>query len=342
MHLNRLASSKKLGSLGALPSSPQIVQDNLRQEGAQARGSILDFEHLFVQYFVEVPCPQNALACVCFGSPERMTCSFRYICPREVVPRRPRGARCGRRWSAGSEDARLAQPSAWEVAQAWKEVLLDLMVQHKALILQHWPELQLTRKGLERRLNEELAVKDELSSSKSRVLLTLAPEQVCHRLLWALGDSIPTEVALQDCTRQLQKRFPQSHIRCSDNWFCPASVIRTLFGLASLLLALGLRAATTAARVVYEAESPAPGKKRKVDVIGPTWEELLDQLSARLILASSLGYLWLLYGIAAAFPLRSLHSPFQRQAQLQRIFGRQNMLRSHEALSGCHGVLDLR
>ena len=55
LHLNRLASSKKKGSLGALPSSPQIVEESLRQEGAQARGSILDFEHLFVQYFVEVP-----------------------------------------------------------------------------------------------------------------------------------------------------------------------------------------------------------------------------------------------------------------------------------------------
>ena len=190
------------------------------------------------------------------------------------------------------------------------------MMQHKALIVQHWPELQLTRKGLERRLSEELAVKDELSGPKSRVLLTLAPEQVCHRLLWALGDSIPTEVALKECESKLQQRFPQSHVRCSDHWLRPASVIRTLFGITSLLLILGLRAAILAAWNVYDAEPPIPGKKRKVDLCGPTWEEVLDQLSARLILASSLAYLWLLYGIAAAFPLRSLHSPFQQPAQL--------------------------
>ena len=233
----------------------------------------------------------------------------------EVLPRRRRCSRFRRTGSeTRGEDTKLARPSAWEVAQAWKEVLLDLMLQHKALILQHWPELQLTRKGLERRLNEELVVKDELSGPKSRVLLTLAPEHVCHRLLWALGDSIPTEDALKECERRLQQRFPQSSVRCSDNWFWPASVIRTLFAITSVLLLIGLRAAVLAALVVYAEPTGTPGKKRKVDVTGPTWEELLDQLSARLILASSLAYLWLLYGIAAAFPLRSLHSPFQQPA----------------------------
>ncbi|OLP83956.1 Protein polyglycylase TTLL10 [Symbiodinium microadriaticum] len=285
-HLNRLASGKKLGSLASLaaslPSSPQILEDNLRQEGAKTRASILDFEHLFVQYFVEV-----------------MPCRGRFA-----------GRFSGEQRAPGT--VRLAQPSAWEVAREWKEVLLDLLMQHKALILQHWPELQLTRKGLERRLNEELVVKDELSGPKSRVLLTLAPEQVCHRLLWALGDSIPTEVALKQVERRLQEHFPQSQVRCSDNWLWPASVIRTLFGITCVLLVVGMRSALLAALIVYETEPPIPGKKRKVDVSGPTWEELLDQLSARLILASSLGYLWLLYGIAAAFPLRSLHSPFQR------------------------------
>ena len=61
-HLNRLASGKKLGSLASLaaslPSTPQIVEDSLRQEGAKTRASILDFEHLFVQYFVEAPRPR--------------------------------------------------------------------------------------------------------------------------------------------------------------------------------------------------------------------------------------------------------------------------------------------
>ena len=234
----------------------------------------------------------------------------------QVMPCRARfaGRFYGERRAPGT--VRLAQPSAWEVAREWKEVLLDLLIQHKSLILQHWPELQLTRKGLERRLNEELVVKDELSSPKSRVLLTLSPEQVCHRLLWALGDSIPTEVALKQVERRLQEHFPQSQVRCSDNWLWPASVIRTLFGITCVLLVVGLRSALLAALIVYETEPPVPGKKRKVDVSGPTWEELLDQLSARLILASSLGYLWLLYGIAAAFPLRSLHSPFQQLAQL--------------------------
>eukprot|EP00913_Durusdinium_trenchii_P000147 g132.t1 len=92
----------------------------------------------------------------------------------------------------------------------------------------------------------------------------------------------------------------------------PGSVIRTLFFLATALLLFGLRVAAAATWAAYQAEAPLPGKKKKVDLTGPSWEEYLDQLSARLILASSLAYFWLLYGIAAAFPLRSLHSPFKR------------------------------
>ena len=69
-HLNRLASGKKLGSLASLaaslPSSPQILEDNLRQEGAKTRASILDFEHLFVQYFVEAPRPRRTEFRRCF------------------------------------------------------------------------------------------------------------------------------------------------------------------------------------------------------------------------------------------------------------------------------------
>ncbi|CAJ1457297.1 unnamed protein product [Effrenium voratum] len=199
-------------------------------------------------------------------------------------------------------DAKFQTPN---VKLIESEVVLNILCDQLA----EKQRLQLTREALFSKLNKELRVQDELSGGKHRVLLTLAPEQVCHRLLWALGDSMPAELGLQDTTRRLQIKFPQSRIRCSDSVLWPGGVLRTLFALCSLLLLLGLRALTLAAWAVHQAEPP---KKRKLELNGPSWEELLDQLSARIILTSALAYFWLLYGIAAAFPLRSLHSPFQR------------------------------
>lgn len=256
--------------------SSQVIAEDKLQESSQTRASILDFEHLFVQYFVEV-------------TPLKQSKEF-----------------------SGTHREWLAQPKADAVVKAWKEVLVEGLLARKELILQHWPELQLNKESLYSKLNKELLVQDELAGPKRRVLLTLAPEQVCHRLLWALGDSIPAELGLKDCAARLQERFPQSRIRCSDSVLWPGSVIRTLFFLATALLLFGLRVAAAATWAAYQAEAPLPGKKKKVDLTGPSWEEYLDQLSARLILASSLAYFWLLYGIAAAFPLRSLHSPFKR------------------------------
>ncbi|CAJ1455716.1 unnamed protein product [Effrenium voratum] len=63
--------------------SQLIAEEKLRQESSQTRASILDFEHLFVQYFVE------------------------------VKPRRSRTAQSPRGVSA--------QPTANEVVAAWKE-----------------------------------------------------------------------------------------------------------------------------------------------------------------------------------------------------------------------------
>lgn len=79
-------------------------------------------------------------------------------------------------------------------------------------------------------------------------------------------------------------RFPQSRVRCSDSVLWPASVIRTLFFLCSLLLLLALKVAASAAVAAYQADPL--GKKKHL--LGPTWEEYLDQLSARLMLASSI------------------------------------------------------
>eukprot|EP00913_Durusdinium_trenchii_P018048 g16959.t1 len=190
------------------PTMRELDQDKL-QESSQTRASILDFEHLFVQYFVEV-------------TPLKQSKEF-----------------------SGTHREWLAQPKADAVVKAWKEVLVEGLLARKELILQHWPELQLNKESLYSKLNKELLVQerilcrwelgaaneDELAGPKRRVLLTLAPEQVCHRLLWALGDSIPAELGLKDCAARLQERFPQSRIRCSDrpssamgvvgqNWEC--------------------------------------------------------------------------------------------------------------------------
>eukprot|EP00438_Fugacium_kawagutii_P034149 Skav228528 [mRNA] locus=scaffold796:302865:305470:+ [translate_table: standard] len=92
----------------------------------------------------------------------------------------------------------------------------------------------------------------------------------------------------------LQQRFPNVRIRCSDSVLRPGSVIRTLFFIATGLLLLGLRAAALAAWAVYKAPSwrlnrraitcakaPTPGKRKKVDLTGPTWEELPGEVAGR-------------------------------------------------------------
>ncbi|CAK0821950.1 unnamed protein product [Prorocentrum cordatum] len=54
------------------------------------------------------------------------------------------------------------------------------------------------------------------------------------------------------------------------------------------------------------------GAKRGRDGAFPGGSNRMDQLAARLLLTGSLMQLWLLHAVAAAFPLRSLHSPFRR------------------------------
>ncbi|CAJ1455717.1 unnamed protein product, partial [Effrenium voratum] len=91
-------------------------------------------------------------------------------------------------------DAKFQTPN---VKLIESEVVLNILCDQLA----EKQRLQLTREALFSKLNKELRVQDELSGGKHRVLLTLAPEQVCHRLLWALGDSMPAELGLQDTTR---------------------------------------------------------------------------------------------------------------------------------------------
>jgi len=193
---------------------------------------------------------------------------------------------------------------------------LDYIWEHRSFCLQRWPQLRLSRRALQRALDAELVWHDELQGPMSRVTMTLEPERICHRLLWAIGDAIPPAQILGDVQDRLRVRFSQCHIRCADNLLNPPSVFRTTFLLFTILSLLTLRVLWFAGSAVYEREQlicalHAHGKTHTANN-GPSHEELLDQLSARLLLAGSVAQLWLLHAVAAAFPLRSLHSPFRR------------------------------
>ncbi|CAE8646519.1 unnamed protein product, partial [Polarella glacialis] len=123
---------------------------------------------------------------------------------------------------------------------------------------QKWPQLRLSKRSLVRQLNSELHWEDELAGSKSRVLLTLEPERVCHRLVWAIGDTIPPDRALRTVCQSLQKRWPQCHVRCTDSILFPSSVFRTMLLVTSVLLTISLRVLAVAAQVVFFPEPHAP------------------------------------------------------------------------------------
>jgi len=131
---------------------------------------------------------------------------------------------------------------------------------------------------------------------------------VIHRLLWAIGDAIPPAGVLAEVQKKLQARWPHCHIRCADDLLYPWSVFHAVLVFLSAALALSVRvlAAAAAAQAV-----PPRGHARQAH-LEPTREERLDQLAARVLLTGSLAHLWTLHAMAAAFPLRSLHSPFKR------------------------------
>mmetsp|Transcript_48649 Transcript_48649/g.135967 ORF Transcript_48649/g.135967 Transcript_48649/m.135967 type:complete len:628 (+) Transcript_48649:97-1980(+) len=242
--------------------------------------SILDFEHLFVQYYIEVR-------------------------PRaRHGPWTGVGGRMFRR--AGASGARVV-PSADHVAEVWKDEALTCIMKHKEACQRRWPGLRLSRGALKKRIDAELGWTDELSGPRSRIVLTLKPEHVCHRIFWAVGDAIAPSRILSDIEVGCAKQLPQCRVRCADSFLNPPSVFRTLLAIFSVLLVVCIR---VLARAAVLASSDALGPQQRH--LGPTRDEKFDQLAARFLLTGSVAQLWLLHAVAMAFPLRSLHSPFKR------------------------------
>jgi len=249
------------------------------EDEATSRSSILDFEHLFAQYYVEL---------------------------------RPH-----RRWHHGrSLPSVSVLPSADEVLSAWKMEAADYIWRHSESCRCRWPGLKFTRAALERQLDVEVMKSDELLGPKSRIVLTLEPERVSHRLLWAIGDAIPPSYVLSHIQNGLQMRWPQCRVRCSDDLLYPASVFRITLLFFTVVLVCSLRALTSAVQILATAPvTEALGRKsvrQQADFMAPTREERLDQLCARVLVLGCVAKFWLLHAVAASFPLRSLHSPFKR------------------------------
>lgn len=260
---------------------------DLEELGLDNRKSILDFEHLFVQYFVEV---------------------------------RPKGRWWSWSWWRKGARSVTTMPSAKEIADGWKAEAVDYILEHRAVCQEHWPQLQMSRSALRKQMDKELSWDDGLFDEKSRVVLTCEPERICHRLFWAIGDMVSPARALSEAQKRLGRRWPHCNIRCVDGLFNPPGFFRTLLLGTSLFTLLSLRAAAHAFWNVWVLSVAPPPKvpswwqavPSKPSPSLPTREERLDQLAARLLLAGAMLQLWVLHTIAAAFPLRSLHSPFKR------------------------------
>jgi hypothetical protein len=261
------------------------------EHAAESRSSILDFEHLFCQFYVGV------------------TLKRRRKCVADFF-------RCG---SATSKATKPCLPDALTIAKAWKAEALECLWNYRAEFQRRWPGMSLSksRASFERKLEPlfeaEVSWQDELRGPHKRLVLALEPERVCHRLLWAVGDAIPPEQILFDIQRGLKKRFPHCKIRCADGLWSSAGIFQILMILFTLLLLLGVRSLVCAVPAAQQAmAAPISPRGHNIDVTVLSREERMDQLAARFLLTGSLMQLWLLHAVAAAFPLRSLHSPFRR------------------------------
>mmetsp|Transcript_44744 Transcript_44744/g.103504 ORF Transcript_44744/g.103504 Transcript_44744/m.103504 type:complete len:691 (-) Transcript_44744:271-2343(-) len=281
---HREGSSQSLATgLGSLDDESLLEAEALQPE--TFRGSILDFEHFFVQFYVELRPRASPIS-------SRMWHLWHF--PSSW------------RRSTSSESCVRTLPSADEVAAAWRECAVTYIWENRGACEQRWPSVRLHLQEIQSQMATDLTWQDELNTSKSRVVLTLVPESVCHRLLWAVGDAIPATNMLSSIQRRLRADFPHCCVRCADDLIYPPSFFRLL---TLLLLAIFMQCCSLLWRA-YIAANTEPIHPRKH--VGPTHGELLDQLAARLLLTGSVGQLLMLQVVAATFPLRSLHTPFQR------------------------------
>ncbi|CAJ1399751.1 unnamed protein product [Effrenium voratum] len=235
--------------------------------------SILDFERLFTQFFVQV---------------------------------RPS------RWRGLWADAGPVHPE--DVAAAWAEHTAKYIVRHAEICLNYWPYIQLEYESVHQRVLQEMEWAVEWSGKRYRVEISLLPERVCHRLLWALGDALLPDQFLHEMQRSLQALWQNHHFRTCDSILRPWGTFQMLLVLCSFFLVLCAQSADFYGRAVYGGHGfqglhvKGGGNARE----RVAREEAMDHLASRLLFLGGLGHLWIFYMVASFFPLRSLHSPFHR------------------------------
>jgi len=230
---------------------------------ARCHSWVLDFERLFTDYFVQ------------------------------VRPSRWRGL-----WTSNPV---TIEPE--DVVAAWAEETARYIIRHASTCYSYWPYVQLEYESVHQKLLQEMEWTVEWSGSKRFcVVVSLLPERVCHRLLWAIGDSLLPDEFLTNMQQSLQSRWRSHRFRCSDSFLRPWGTFQTLLVLCTVLMVLCFQSADAHWQAIY-----------KQGIRDPTHRaEALDHLASRLLCLGGFGHLWVFYMVAAFFPLRTLHSPFHR------------------------------
>ena len=87
--------------------------------------------------------------------------------------------------------------------------------------------------------------------TRYRVVVSLLPERVCHRLLWAIGDSKLPDGFLKHLQHSLQCRWRSYRFRCADNLLRPWGTFQTLLILCTVLLVKCYQSAHALFKEVY-------------------------------------------------------------------------------------------
>lgn len=83
------------------------------------------------------------------------------------------------------------------------------------------------------------------------VVVTLLPERVCHRLLWAIGDTRLPDGFLRHLQQSLQCRWRSHRFRCADNLLRPWGTFQTLLVLCTVILVKCFQSADALFQEVY-------------------------------------------------------------------------------------------
>ena len=141
------------------------------------------------------------------------------------------------------------------------------------------------------------------------VVVTLLPERVCHRLLWAIGDSLMPDGFLKCSQQSLQSRWRSHRFRCSDHILNPWGTFQTLLVLCTVLLVGCFQSADVLWQQIYKHGIRDPTQRA----------EALDHLASRLL---CLWWFWAFVGVLHGCCLLPLANSAQSVSSRLGVHGR--------------------